>query len=318
MMRRLVIPSIVASIVLALLAALPAAAADVVFPPGLRVGLAPPPGMTLSQSFPGFEDQDRKAAITVIELPAHLYGEVEKSVFITELNKPGVTVDKRQTFPFSHGLGFLANFHVTIEGKTFHRWVLLAASAVNPVPDLVALITVQVPEEALGAYTDETIRAALASVTFRPTPLDEQIRLLPFKIGDLAGFRIVRAIQRMGVVLTSGPRDDDDMQPQMVISVAPGGPPQASDRARFAHSLLATNPLPDLSSLGTEPMRIGGQPGYETRAEAKTPTGAPLSVVQWVRFGPNGFMRIFAVARKEAWNETFTQFRAIRDGIDLR
>jgi hypothetical protein len=317
MIRRLVIPSIVASIVLALLPALPAAA-DVVFPPGLRVGLAPPPGMTLSQGFPGFEDRDRQAAITVIELPAHLYNEVEKSVFITELNKPDVTVDKRQTFPFNDGVGFLANFHVTIEGKTFHRWVLLAASAVNPVPDLVTLITVQVPEEALGAYTGETIRAALASVTFRPTPLDEQIGLLPFKIGDLAGFRVVRAIQRVGIVLTSGPRNDDDMQPQMVISVAPGGPPQASERARFAQSLLATNPLPDLSPLGTEAMRIGGQPGYETRAEAKTPTGAPLSVVQWVRFGPSGFMRILAVARKEAWNETFPQFRAIRDGIDLR
>jgi hypothetical protein len=65
-------------------------------------------------------------------------------------------------------------------------------------------------------------------------------------------------------------------------------------------------------------MRISGLPGYEIRATAKSLGGEPLSIVQWVRFGGGGFMRIVAVARTDVWNDQFTRFRAVRDGIDFK
>ncbi len=65
-------------------------------------------------------------------------------------------------------------------------------------------------------------------------------------------------------------------------------------------------------------MRIGGLPGYEIRAQAKGLNGEPLSLVQWVRFGGGGFLRIVGVGRKDDWDALFTRFRAVRDGIEPR
>jgi len=39
-------------------------------------------------------------------------------------------------------------------------------------------------------------------------------------------------------------------------------------------------------------------------------------VVQWVRFGTGGFMRIVGVGPKNNWDSLFTRFRAVRDGIE--
>ena len=38
-------------------------------------------------------------------------------------------------------------------------------------------------------------------------------------------------------------------------------------------------------------------------------------VVQWLRFGSGGFLRIIGIARTEAWLEMFGRLRAVRDGI---
>ena len=64
-------------------------------------------------------------------------------------------------------------------------------------------------------------------------------------------------------------------------------------------------------------MRIGGPPVFEIRANAKGPDGAPLALVQWLRFGGGGFLRIIGVVPKDDWDRLFPRFRAVRDGIDL-
>jgi hypothetical protein len=65
-------------------------------------------------------------------------------------------------------------------------------------------------------------------------------------------------------------------------------------------------------------MRIGRLPGFEIRAQAKQPDGAPIALVQWLRFGTGGFMRIVGVAPKDEWDNLFARFRAVRDGVDER
>ena len=104
----------------------------------------------------------------------------------------------------------------------------------------------------------------------------------------------------------------------MVISVERGGPAEAGDRARFARDLMATAPVRDLSLQSAEPMRIGGAPGHEIRAQGKGPAGDPVSMVQWVRFGSSGYLRVIAVSPTDKWDQSFTRFRAVRDGIEAR
>jgi len=292
-----------------------AAAADPVFPPGERVGLEPPPGMTVGHTFAGFEDPGHKAAITLIELPLPAYEEVEKSIF--EQVPPGFVAEKREMLPFTDGVGFLLTGKITVEGSVVHRWYLLARAIAGPNTDFAAFVTVTVPDAALKFYPDKAIRAALSSVTLRPPPLAEQLGLLPFKLTDYAGFWPMQALPS-GLIITDGPTSDINRQPYMIISVGPGNQPKPDYRAKIAQQMLASAPLADLSVTATEAMRISNLPGFEIRANAKNIRGQPVKLVQWVRFGASGYMRIVGVVPAEDWNRYFNRFRAVRDGIELR
>ena len=57
----------------------PAFGAEPVFPPGLRIGLVPPGDLKPSTRFPGFEDIDRKVTVTIFDLPAGAYAELERA-----------------------------------------------------------------------------------------------------------------------------------------------------------------------------------------------------------------------------------------------
>ncbi len=314
MLRRLFVYVLLAGAGLAGLA--PGAGADPVFPPGLRVGLQPPVGMSPSARFPGFEDPSHNAVIAILDLPLSAYQELETAAFNKiqqDLEQP-----KRESFPFESGIGFLISGTAHQNGVTVHRWSLLAQALGGSVQNLTALVNVEVPENALSVYSEETIRKTLASVTFRPAPIQEQLGLLPFKLGDLAGFRVAQIAPTGSVILADTTGDNMAPQPFMVISVERGGPAEAGDRARFARDLMANAPVRDLSLQSAEPMRIGGAPGHEIRAQGKGPAGDPVSMVQWIRFGANGYLRVIAVSPTDKWDQSFSRFRTVRDGIEAR
>lgn len=310
MLRRL---SIVLIVAWAGLASLAAAGAEPVFPPGLRVGLEPPGDFKPSGQFTGFEDGARKASITILDLPARAYEEIERSIFAQ--NQRGLTELKRESFPFANGIGFLLSGVATENGVAVRHWFLLA-SAMGA--DLATVVNVAVPESAKADYPDATIRKALSTVSFRPMPIEEQLGMMPFKLNELAGFRVMRVAREGAVILTAGVSDNLDRQPSIIISVGPGGPTDPAVRGTFARDLLTTTPLRDLTMQSSEPMRIGGLPGFEIKAFARGFDGSPLSLVQWVRFGSGGFLRVVAFSRSEDWNTQYPRFRAVRDGIAMR
>jgi len=290
-----------------------AANSEPVFPPGLRVGLEPPDGLTLSKQFPGFADVDRKVAITILDLPARAYEEIERSVFANE--QKNVVDMKRESFPFNSGIGFFMTGQSTVNGVVLHKSFLLASAFGK---DLAVLINVEVPEAARAIYTDAVIRKALASVTFRPAPLQEKLGLLPFKLNELAGFRVMQASPAGGVILTDGTSDDLTKQSYMIVALGPGAPSEPGERSKFAREMLSSAPLREINVTVSDPMRIGGLPGFEIRAQAKGLDGTPVVLVQWLRFGSGGFLRVVGVSRKEDWDALFTRFRAVRDGIEMK
>lgn len=310
MLRRLIILS------LALWAASIAipASAEPVFPPGLRIGLEPISDLVASRRFPGFEDAGHKVAITILDLPARAYEEIERSIFAKD--QSGLAGVKRESFAFASGVGILISGQAQDKGVTSHKWFLLATSASGAVADLATLINVEVPESARAVYSDAAVRKLLASVTFRPTPVQEQLGLLPFKVNEMAGFRVMQVLPAGGVILTDGPTDDISKQPYVIVSIGGGSPDQPDDRARFARELLSSAPLREVAVTSAEPMRISGLQGYEIRAQARGIDGEPVTLVQWVRFGSGGFLRVVGVASKENWDALFTRFRAIRDGVE--
>jgi hypothetical protein len=306
-----------ASVMLFLALTASAAAAEVVYPPGMRIGLQPPLDAKVSKRISGFEDVDRKVAVGILDLPGAAYGQIQASMFGT--NQQGLEDVKREAFPFENGMAFLLTGRAQQNGVTLHKWFFLAnASVGGQVQNLTTLINVEVPDSAYGVYTDAVIRKALFTVTFRPTPINEQIGMLPFKLGDMAGFRVAQVMPEGSAILIDGPGNDINRQPYMLVSVGRGGPDEPDDRSRFARDLMQSAPVRDITLQSGEPMRIGGYPGYEIRATGKSLTGDAISLVQWLRFGGGGYLQLVGMARVEAWQEAYPRFRAVRDGIEPR
>lgn len=288
------------------------AVAGPVFPPGLRVGLEPPPDMVASKRFSGFEDPGRKAAILILDLPAAAYNEVETSLFAKQAGLENIT---RRAFPFDAGIALLATADVKENGVTAHKWFFLATAIAGPVPNLTAFVTVEVPDSARGVYTDAVIEKALKSITFRGAPVEEQLSLLPYKVDDRAGFHVRQVVPNGIVVLSEKPNGNPFNQAYVVVSVSSGGPSQPGDRPLFAQDLLRSAPVRDIAITSGESMRINGAAGSELRATAKDASNAPITMVQWLRFGSGGFMRIVGISPTAEWDAMFPRFRAVRDGI---
>lgn len=307
-----------ALIVFGWFAAGPAGAADPVFPPASRIGLAPPPGFLPSTSFRGFESPERKAAIIIQELPAIAYAGLEKVMTDESLKKQGITLQNHESVTLPSGPGLIMKGRQDEKSVAFVKWVLLASS-----PQLTGIVTVQFPESDAGAYPDETIRAALATTVVREkVPADEQLAVLPYEIGNLADFRIVRVSPGSAAALTEGPNDTIEFseQPLMLITVGPGSASDADDRNNAARRAFAAIPgLKEVKFSRAGPMRLGGSPGHEIVADAKDArSDADLTVVQWLRFGAGGHMSMVAITRRDRWAKLYPRFRAVRDSISPR
>jgi len=303
-------------ILLALLS--PAQAADVVFPAGSRVGLAPPPGVSPSHNFQGFEDAANSVAVVIAALPREAHWDLRRSTSAEELKKRGITFEKREEQKLDAGDASLVIARQEVDKLKLRKWIFSVLA-----PDLIALVTVQVPDEAANLYPETAIRAALSTVTIRTTvPVEEHLGLLPFRVGELAQFRIGGVIAGRAIMLTDAATDEPGpgVDSHMVVAVAPGGPAQVADRDTFARDVFGSIPnLKDVHVNSAEPLRVGGQPGHQVMATAKDArTGADINVVQWLRFGNGAYLHMIGIARASTWIPAYARFRQVRDGIDLQ
>jgi len=159
-------------------------------------------------------------------------------------------------------------------------------------------------------------------------PEAEELGLLPFAIGDFAGFHVDGALRGRALMLsdTSGPKDASkeanggNLDARMLIAAVPGGPTEPDQHANFAK--LAFGEIGGIRNVRvtvSESLRIGGQSGYQTMAEAKdAQTGADLMVVQWLRFGGGGYLQMVGIARADGWTSVLTRLRTVRDSVELR
>jgi hypothetical protein len=293
------------------------AAADVIFPTGSRLGLVPPAGMVPSRTFQGFEEPGTKAAILLSTLPANAYEQLAKSMVPEAMKKEGIEVERREPVELPAGKGFVLSGRQTIEKERYRKWLLIASA-----DDVTALVNVQVPEHATN-YSEEAVRAALATLAVRPhIPEAELLSLIPFRIGELAGFHVEDVLPGRAIVLVDPASQTADgagatAKGRMFISALPGGPEEAADRGDFARVAFGQIVgIKDVQLQDAGPLRIASQPGYQTLAKAKDAgTGAEVMVVQWLRFGSGGFLRMIGIARADAWPEMFGRLRAVRDSV---
>src|ERR1700756_2108670 len=75
----------------------PALAADAVFPLGVRVGLTPLVGLSVSKTFPGFESEDHSVKVLVTELPSDAYNEVKNAFTANPTTTTGAKPESIET-----------------------------------------------------------------------------------------------------------------------------------------------------------------------------------------------------------------------------
>src|SRR6476660_9699836 len=301
----------IALLLFAILLALPAQAVDVVYPVGSRIGIAPPPGLAPSRNFFGFEDTTNNVAFVLAGLPPGAYAELARSLSAEGLKPQGLTFEKRENLTLDAGKGILVVARQEVENIKLRKWIAVVATS-----GMTALVSAQIPDAAKGAYPDATVRTALASVAVRPeVPVEEQLSLLPFKVGELAHFRVGGLRPGRALMLTYAPSDAPATESgaQMMISVALGGPAQTADRSNFARDTFATVPnVRDVRIESSEPLRIVGQPGHQIMAVGKYGArGVDVMIVQWMRFGGGAYMHMLGIAPVAQFTPTYARFRQV-------
>jgi hypothetical protein len=303
-------------VALLIVALCPAAfAADTVFPPGVRVGMTPLVGLARAKSFVGFETEDQSVKVLVAELPAEAYGEVMNAF---KANPAGTGGIKPESIETSAGLAYYTAENAKDGANNVRRY-----SMILPGGTFSGYVAVQVPENASKIYTDEAIRQMFASAAIRKeVPVEEQLGLMPFKLSELSDFKTVRTLAvGTAMILADGNEASGfEAAPFMVIGVIGATPAQPEDRGRFAQQAATTIPgVRDARITMSEPIRIDGQPGYETRIDATSgKANTAVTVVQWLRFGGANAIRVIGSAPRNEWTTAFPRFRAVRDGIQPR
>lgn len=299
--------------------ALPALAAEAVFPPGSRFGLEPPPGMGVSKRFTGFETP-AGATVTFIEMPAVAFRDLSASFTEENLKNQAFTLKNRESMKLPGNLDgvLLSGEQAYAAGgaaTTIRKWILLV-----PEPSVTGLVVAQAFP---NSETEEAMRTTLASIRLRPAlSLEEQIGALPFKIANRGGFRPVRVLAGNSVLFTDGPMDQivSMEQPIMVLAQAVQPPPAAEQRDAFARAALYSNQtIKDFAIERSQAYRQSGADWHEIVARATDiPSGMPVVVAQTIRFTPDGYMRAVGVVRAENRDKVLPRFRSVVDSVEVK
>lgn len=292
-----------------------AASANPVYPPGVRLGLVPSDGLTPAKGFSGFQSADEGVKVIVGELPSAAFAAVEAA----QKAGPQPNAPKIEPLQTTAGRAFITSESGKNADTNVRLYSLIVAGGTFS-----GYVAVQVTENASKAFPEATIRKFLSSASLRKTvPTDEQLSLLPFKMTDLAGFKNVRTVVIGSAILLSDDTDEKETEsggPYVLVSVIPSAPAAPDERDRFARQAVAVAPgLNNGRITSSEPVRIDGSAGFETRVDATMGKDErPVQLVQWLRFGSGATLRVLAIAKKDDWATAFTRFRAVRDGIQSR
>ncbi|MBN9148458.1 MULTISPECIES: hypothetical protein [unclassified Nitrobacter] len=292
--------------------AAPAFADGLIYAPGTRIGLVPLIGLSPAKAFPGFETVDHQVKVVVAELPPAAFRDVEAAA---RSDAPGTQGPKPQGIETASGQGYFIVENAKSGNDNVRRYSMVVSG--NTFSGYVAA---QVPENVEKIYSDQAVQKMFATVALRKeVPIEEQLGLLPFKLTELSSFKTVRTLGPGAILLSDAETDTDiDSKAFMIITPIGSTPERPDDRGRFARDVATTIPnLREARITMSEPMRINGSPGFETRIDAtNAQTNAPVTVVQWLAFGSgNTAMRLIGSTPRDGWSAAFPRFRAVRDGI---
>ena len=161
-------------------------------------------------------------------------------------------------------------------------------------------------------------------------PEAEQLSVLPFSVGNLAGFHIDAVLRGRALLLSDSPilgssakeaSGGAGIVPRLFIAAVPGGPKEMNEHANFARQAFnEIGGIRDVQISLSEPLRINGQFGFQTMAQAKdAQTSSDVMVVQWLRFGGGGYLQMVGIAPAGvSWTGVLARLRTVRDSVETK
>lgn len=292
---------------------------DVVFIPGKTVGLVPPPDFRLSKKFAGFEHNVAgRAAFLLVELgPPSEFPKLRDGLTKESLAPKGITVTSKDALTVDGTSAVIIKGTHAYAGQDLLKWILLMKGKASTI-----MLTVQAqPGQSI---TDALVMAALKTIRFRDPPsLEAQIEQLPFAIGTLGGFRVIRTVAGHGVIMTIGNKDivKDGSQPVMII-IRPTTPinPASAKPEKISEHIMRMSKHVDLTAVGeTTEMSVAGGKGYELVGKGTDKSsGRAMTISQWLRLPPGPEIMISAFVDAKQHEALLPKMRAIAAGLKMK
>lgn len=305
--------ALVLSFVTATAAAL---AAGAVFPPGSRIGMEPLSETAVSKRFTGFEDPAKGLAFTFVEMPPEAFQELASGLTAERLKDQGVALKAREELTLGERNAVLVSGDQSLGQIVVRKWLLVVED-----PTMTAFVIAQAIGSD-GQRSDSEIKAALASIAIRPPlALEDQIKALPFRVTERAGFRPVRVMAGNSLLLTDGPKDTvaGAEQPIVIVAQSTNPAPPPPQRDGFARSALFGNGIfKDLVLERAQGFRQGGADWHEIVARGTdVQSGEPIVLTQTIRFAPDHYVRMLGVVKVDGRDAALPRFRALFDGLQV-
>lgn len=275
-----------------------------IFPDDRAVGLEPPPGMIALHAVGVFADPQNRASIMLEELPPEQTAAAEERFAKGMIGQHAARLGTAEPLAVTGAEARLRRGHL---GRA-NVWLVLLSR-----PEQIAFVTAIVQP---GAYPDDAIETALRSIVFRaPKTIEALIEALDFRIGDMAGFRPVATSGASHLLLTEGPLDvvRDHSQPIVKITLR-GERPLSDERSALARRLFGR--YEDLDEIRTASVSTEGDILFADGTALDPISGRSIAVMQAIRFGADGNIRILGMIPSTEGDRFADRFRRLARSVE--
>lgn len=300
-------------LLLALLVARHADAAEPVTLPGAVWAVVPPPGFTVVTEPLAVFRHPAGAMLMVQDSPKRALTKAEFDVPPEQAGQMRVDEVAELTVNGRHAVLAIAYVHAQ---RALSVALIVEGEASNG-----AIIAV-LPDAAASQVSVATLREAVLTAVERPKPIEARLESLPFKIGDMAGMRVAFYAVGTMLLLTDGSSDDPDEATgqafaNLMTIETPAGATLDMQTNLAPMTQRIRQEYPDANILGSTVLKEQSGDIAEIRYERKTKASKPVAGVTWFRvIGDRGLVMICQYPIGNA--TALAQLAKVRDGITTR
>jgi hypothetical protein len=227
--------------------------------PGTKVSLAPPTGLKPSSQFPGFDDQETGASITIAEMPGP-YSVMAEGMTKEALAAKGISLLSRKEISLNGRPGILLHLRQEISSVDVLKWLAVTGNEKETI-----FIAATFPEQVKARWSSEMEKSVL-SARLDGEPGADPLAGLNFSFSDDPSLKVAMRFPSK-VILT----EDGDMQGGGPLFIVSSSPSEAiiPDVKKFAEQLMQTAQVSGITIKKQSDVTIAGLPGNEIVAEAK-------------------------------------------------